>query len=127
MTRFACLVAASSLFTFAAMAQADCSWRIGWPNDKRVWTVPWGNVPRADFVTRSECERAIENMLGEAIRGEALLVELPACVCVPGYDDSAQEGIRHARPSPASTKSSSGDSQGDTAVRTSERHARWTG
>lgn len=125
--RLACLVAASSLFTFAAMAQADCSWGVGWPNDKRIWTVPWGDAPRSDFATRTECERAIENMLGEAIRGQALLIELPACICVPGYDDFAQEGIWHARPSSASTKSSSGDSQRDTAVRTRELHARWTG
>jgi len=52
--------------------------------------VPWGTVPRDSFLTKIDCERAIENMLREAIRGQALLVELPACVCVRDYDDVAR-------------------------------------
>jgi len=109
MIRFAGLLAAWFLFTSAAMAQADCSWRVGWPNDKRIWTIPWGTVPPGGFVTRIECEAAIDNMLREAIRGQALLIELPACVCVPGYDDLAQEGIRYAQPSSAPAKGPPGD------------------
>jgi hypothetical protein len=109
MTRFVGLLAASSLFTSAAMVQADCSWRVKWPTDKRIWTIPWGTVPHGSFVTRIECEGAIDDMLREAIRGQALLLELPACVCVPGYDDLAQEGIRYAQPSSAPAKSPSGD------------------
>ena len=94
---FAGLLAAALLFTSTAMAQADCSWRVRWPTDKRIWTIPWGTVPSGAFVTRIECEGAINEMLREAIKGQALLVELPACVCVPGYDDVAQEGTRYAR------------------------------
>ena len=109
------------------MAEADCSWRVGWPNDKRIWTIPWGTVPRGSFATRLECDRAIENMLREAILGEALLIELPACVCVPGHDDVAHEGFRYAQPSSAQTKSPSGDSPRDTALATSEFHPWWTG
>ena len=89
MMRLASLLTASLLLTTAPIAHAACSWRVGWPNDNRIWTVPWGTVPRVGFVTRIECERAIDNMLREAISGQALLVELPACVCVPGYDDFA--------------------------------------
>jgi hypothetical protein len=88
--RFAALLTASSVLSFAAIAQAECSWRLGWPNDDRMWSVPWGGAPRDRFPTRMECERAIDTMLGEAVRGQALLIQLPACVCAPSYDDFAQ-------------------------------------
>src|SRR5262249_6907776 len=96
MMRFVNLLAASCLVASAAIAPAECSWRLGWPSDQRIWAVPWGSAPPGDFLTRMECERAIDTMLGEAIRGQALLIELPACVCIPGYDNFAQEGIRHS-------------------------------
>lgn len=106
---FAGLLAASALLTSAAMAQADCSWRVGWPSDKRIWSIPWGTVPRDRFATRIDCEGAIDDMLREAIRGQALLIELPVCVCVSRYDDLAHEGIRYAQSSSAPAKSPSGD------------------
>lgn len=97
MMRCADLLTASCLVASAAIAPAECSWRLGWPTDERIWAVPWGSAPRGDFLTRMDCERAIDTMLGEAIRGQALLIELPACVCIPGYDNFAQEGIRQSR------------------------------
>ena len=97
MMRFASLLTTSCLLTSPAIAQAECWWRLGWPNDERIWAVPWGAVPRGGFLTRIDCERVIDTMLREAIRGQALLIELPTCVCVPGYDDFAHEGIRNAR------------------------------
>jgi len=90
MMRLTSLLVAFSLLTSAATAYAECSWRVRWPNDDRMWAVPWGTVPRGSFVTRTACERAIENMLQEAIRAQALLIEAPACVCVPGRDDLAR-------------------------------------
>ena len=92
MRRFASLLTTSCLLTSPAIAEAECSWRLGWPNDERIWAMPWGDVPRGDFRTRIDCERAVDLMLGEAIRGQALLVELPSCVCVPVYDGFAQKG-----------------------------------
>jgi hypothetical protein len=127
MMRFARLLATTCLLTYPAIAHAECSWRLGWPNDERIWAVPWGGVPRAGLRTRIDCERVIDTMLGEAIRGQALLIELPTCVCVPGYDDFAQEGIRNAQPSSAPTQSPSRDSQRDTVITTSEHYVRWTG
>lgn len=97
MMRIASLLTISCLLTSPAIAQAECLWRLGWPHDERIWAVPWGGVPRGGFLTRIDCERATGTMLGEAIRGQALLIELPTCVCVPGYDDFAQERIRHSR------------------------------
>ncbi len=90
MMRLARLLVAFSLLVSAATAYAECSWRIRWPNDDRIWAVQWGTVPRGSFVPRTACERAIENMLQEAIRDHALLIEMPACVCVPGRDDLAR-------------------------------------
>jgi len=90
MMRLTGLLVAFSLLTSAATAYAECSWRVRWPNDDRIWAVPWGTVPRGSFVMRTECERAIENMLQEAIRDRALLIEVPACVCIPGRDDLAR-------------------------------------
>lgn len=86
--RSASLLAALSLLN--ATAYAECSWRVRWPNDDRIWAVPWGTVPRGGFVTRTACERAIENMVQEAIGDQALLIEMPVCVCVPGGDDLAR-------------------------------------
>lgn len=91
MMRFASLLTTWLLIS-PAIAQADCSWSLGWPNDERIWAVPWGGGPRGGFLTRIDCERAIDTMLGEAVRGQALLIELPTCVCVPGYDDFARKG-----------------------------------
>lgn len=90
MTRLAGLCTVLSVFASAATAHAECLWRLGWPSDERIQMVPWGTVPRDSFLTKIDCERAIENMLREAIRGQALLVELPACVCVRDYDDVAR-------------------------------------
>jgi hypothetical protein len=126
MMRLASLLTTSCLLTYPSIAHADCSWRLGWPNDERIWAVPWGRIPRDGFLTRIDCERVIDTMLGEAIRGQALLIELPTCVCVPGYDDFAQEGIRNAQSSPAPTQSPPGDSQRDTVITTREHDVRWT-
>ena len=71
MMRLSSLLVAFSLLTSAATAYAECSWRVRWPNDDRIWAVPWGTVPRGSFVTRTACERAVENMLQEAIRDKA--------------------------------------------------------
>jgi hypothetical protein len=90
MMRLTSLLVAFSLLTSTATAYAECSWRVSWPNDDRIWAVPWGTVPRGSFVTRTDCETAIQTMLQEAIRGQALLIELPACVCVPRRDDLAR-------------------------------------
>lgn len=87
--RSADLLIAFSLLTSASTASAECSWSVTWPNDQRIWAVPWGTVPRSSFATKAECDRAIEKMLQEAIRSQALLIEVPACVCVPGRDDLA--------------------------------------
>jgi len=88
--RLTSVLVAFSLLTSAATASAECSWRVTWPNDDRIYAVPWGNVPRGSFLTRAECKRAIENMLQEAMRDQALLIEVPACVCVPGRPDLAR-------------------------------------
>ncbi len=90
MIRLTSLLVAFSLLPSAATAYGECSWRVTWPNDDRIYAVPWGTVPRGSFVTRTECERAIENMLQEAIRDQALLIEVPACVCVEGRPDLAR-------------------------------------
>jgi hypothetical protein len=90
MMRAAGLVAAFSLLNSATMAYTECLWSVRWPNDDRIRTVPWGAVPRASFVTRIECESAIESMLQEALRDRVLLIEVPACVCVPTRDDFAR-------------------------------------
>ena len=63
MMRLTGLLVAIALLASAATVYAECSWRVRWPNDDRIWAVPWGTVPRGSFVTRTECERAIENML----------------------------------------------------------------
>ena len=89
--RFAGLLAAFALFAPAASAGAECSWSVRWPSDDRIWAIPWGTVPRGSFFTKRECEGAIQGMLLEAIRGQALLVEVPACVCVLGRDDWARD------------------------------------
>jgi len=88
--RSADLLVACSLLASASTASADCSWSVRWPKDERIWAVPWGSVPHGSFGTKAECERAIERMLQEAIRGQALLIEVPACVCAPGRDDMAR-------------------------------------
>jgi hypothetical protein len=72
------------------VAAAECSWSVRWPTDHRIWAIPWGSVPHGSFLTKRECDGAIQGMLEEAIRGQALLVEVPACVCVPGRDDWAR-------------------------------------
>jgi hypothetical protein len=79
-----------------ATAAADCSWSIRWPTDDRIWAIPWGTVPAGTFRTQRECEGAVQHMLQEAIRGQALLVEVPACVCASGRDDWASESYRFA-------------------------------
>jgi len=88
--RLTSLLIAFCLLMSAATAYAECLWGVRWPNDDRIWAVPWGTVPRGSFVMRTACEQAIETMLQEAIRGQALLIEMPACVCVPGRDDLAR-------------------------------------
>jgi len=88
--RSAGLLVALSLLTSAATAHAECRWSVRWPSDDRIWAIPWGTVPHDSFLTKGECEGAIQSMLREAIRGQALLVEVPACVCVPGRDDLAR-------------------------------------
>jgi hypothetical protein len=87
--RFAGRLVVFSLLLSAATAEAECSWSVRWPIDERIWAIPWGSVPSGGFLTRTECEVAIQGMLQEAIRGQALLVEVPACVCVPRRDDWA--------------------------------------
>jgi hypothetical protein len=89
--RFAGLLAAFAfaVLVSAAAAGAECSWSVRWPSDHRIWAIPWGSVPHSGFPTKRECEAAIQGMLQEAIRGQALLVEMPACVCVPSRDDWA--------------------------------------
>lgn len=93
MMRLTSPLVAFSLLTSAATAYAECSWRVQWPTDDRIWAVPWGTVPRGSFVTRTACEKAIENMLQEAIRDQTLLIEVPACVCVSGRDDLARSHL----------------------------------
>jgi hypothetical protein len=97
--RFAGRLVVFSLLISAATATAECSWSVRWPSDHRIWAIPWGTVPPGSFATKSECERAIQNMLQEAIRGQALLVEMPACRCVPGRDDLAGAVPRPGGPS----------------------------
>jgi hypothetical protein len=87
MTPLGIRLVALSMLTWAAAVHGECSWRVGWPNDDRIRTAPWGTVPPGIFVTRIECERAIEKMLREAMRDQALLIDLPACICIRGYDD----------------------------------------
>ena len=88
--RFAGLLVVFSVLVSAATADAECSWSVRWPTDDRIWAIPWGTVPHGSFLTKRECEGAIQGMLHEAMRGQALLVEVPACVCVPGRDDWAR-------------------------------------
>ena len=88
--RSAGLLVALSVLTSAATAHAECRWSVRWPSDDRIWAIPWGTVPHGSFLTKGECEGVIQSMLREAIRGQALLVEVPACVCVPGRDDLAR-------------------------------------
>jgi hypothetical protein len=87
--RFAGLLVVFSLLMSAAAAEAECSWSVRWPIDERIWAIPWGSVPHSGFRVKRECEAVIQSMLQEAIRGQALLVEMPACVCVLGRDDWA--------------------------------------
>jgi hypothetical protein len=87
---FAGLLAAIGLLMSAASAGAECSWSVRWPTDDRIWAIPWGSVPHGGFPTKSECEQEIQGMLQEAINGQALLVEMPACICVPSRDDWAR-------------------------------------
>ena len=91
--RFAGLLAAFAfaVLVSAAAAGAECSWSVRWPSDDRIWAIPWGAVPLGSFLTKRECEGAIQGMLQEAIRGQALLVEVPACVCVHSRDDWARD------------------------------------
>ena len=91
--RFAGLLAAFAFaeLVSAAAAGAECSWSVRWPSDDRIWAIPWGAVPLGSFLTKRECEGAIQGMLQEAIRGQALLVEVPACVCVHSRDDWARD------------------------------------
>src|SRR4029450_7269467 len=83
------LLTAFALLAPAASAGAECSWSVRGPSDDRIWGIPGGTVPGGSFLTKRECEGAIQGMLQEAIRGQALLVEVPACVCVPSGDDWA--------------------------------------
>jgi len=84
--RFIGLLAALVPLVSAVSAGGECSWSVRWPSDDRIWAIPWGSVPNGGFLTKSECEREIEFMLQEAMSGQALLVEMPSCVCVPSRD-----------------------------------------
>jgi hypothetical protein len=90
------LLAAFGVLVSAAAADADCSWSVRWPTDDRIWAIPWGTVPHGIFLTKRECEVVIQGMLQEAIRGQALLVEMPACVCVHGRDDWVRDEMIRA-------------------------------
>jgi hypothetical protein len=90
------LAAFAVVVSAAAAAGAECSWSVRWPTDDRIWAIPWGTVPAGSFFTKRECEGAIQGMLEEAIRGQALLVEVPACICVPRRDDLARDLHRFA-------------------------------
>lgn len=88
--RLAGLLLVFSALASADVADAECAWSVRWPTDDRIWAIPWGSVPHGGFRTKRECDAAIQGMLEEAIRGQALLVEVPACVCVRGRDDWAR-------------------------------------
>ena len=91
------LLAALVLLVSAVSAGGgECSWSVRWPSDDRIWAIPWGSVPNGGFLTKSECERVIELMLQEAMSGQALLIEMPSCVCVPSRDDWARSVQRLA-------------------------------
>ena len=85
------------LLASVSTVEAECKWAMpaavpavpvpGQPQPQRA--EPYSATFRGSFGTRAECEKALRNMLDDAINRAALLTNFPACFCdsdTPGED-----------------------------------------